>query len=93
MDMKKPYRSIEVKAGRQKVSYVIVEIYKILTYNVINQHCTLLRVEVSCYEVPHNLKVDIFLAFSMIKVDNAIWYKAAVLGTSYSNYASYIASL
>ena len=53
MDMKNPYRSIKVKARQQKVSYAIVKIYKILTYNVINWHCPFLRVEVSCYDVLH----------------------------------------
>src|SRR5882757_82626 len=87
------YRPLDRQAGRQFIPNPVDEVDNILTYNIIYEHDSLLHRDADDLQAANQCKVHILLLFTLQQVNESIWHKATVPGTTYCSDAGNIAGL
>jgi hypothetical protein len=87
MYMKQSYGTVNLESGRQTVSNAVPEMNHILACNIIEQHESLVRIYVSCFQGLEKSKINVFLLFTGEEIDQGTRGIAAMPGTGYAGNA------
>ena len=83
---------IYLEADWQMTTDSFPKVNDVLAYNVIHEQDALVQINPSCLNGSEDCKVNIFLLFTFVEIDNGVWCIAAMPSTCNGDDSSDVAS-